>query len=166
VLDQPIQGWMGHAEPFSFDGAYRPAAGMQRMLAGTPPILSLAALEEGVRLVADAGIPALAAKARALGDLLIEAVGAIDDPALRLASPKHARGGHVLLSHPHAFALVQAMIARGVTGDFRAPDGARFGFAPLGLRHADVVRAAEVLADVLANRLFDRPEYRTRSTVT
>jgi kynureninase len=166
VLDQPIKGWMGHAAPFAFERPYRPADGMGRMLAGTPPILSMAALEEGVRLVADAGIPAIAAKARALGDLFIACIDAIGDPDIAVLSPRTGRGGHVLLSCPHAFELVQALIARGVAGDFRAPDGARFGFAPLGLRYRDVVRAAEVLAEVLAQRLWDTPEYRVRATVT
>jgi kynureninase len=166
ALEQPIQGWMGHASPFAFEGGYRPAAGTARLLAGTPPILSMAALEEGVRLVADAGVPRIGAKAQALGDLFIACVEAIDDPDLAVASPRTGRGGHVLLAHPHAFELVQALNARGVVGDFRAPDGARFGFAPLGLRFADVVQAAEVLREVLKGRLWDAPEFRVRGAVT
>lgn len=166
ALDQPIAGWMGHAQPFAFEAGYRPAEGMGRLLAGTPPILAMAALEEGVRLVAEAGAGRCATKARALGDLFIRCLDAIDDPAVRLLSPREQRGGHVTFRHPHAFPLVQAMIAEGVVGDFRAPDGARFGFAPLGLGFADVVEAGRKLAHVLAGRRWDRPEHAQRSTVT
>lgn len=166
ALDQPIAGWMGHAEPFAFEGRYRPAGGMGRLLAGTPPILAMAALEEGVRLVAEAGPARCAAKARALGDLFIRGLDTIADPELRLVSPRTVRGGHVTFAHPQAFRIVQALIADGVIGDFRAPDGARFGFAPLGLGFFEVVEAARRLACVLAERRWDRPEHGVRATVT
>ncbi|MFQ3666553.1 MAG: aminotransferase class V-fold PLP-dependent enzyme, partial [Sphingomonadaceae bacterium] len=165
-LDQPIAGWMGHAEPFAFEERYRPAPGVRRLLAGTPPILSLAALEEGVQLVAEAGAARCAAKARALGDLFIACLDAIGDPDVQLLSPRTGRGGHVTFAHPQAFALVQALIARGVVGDFRAPDGARFGFSPLGLRFGDVVQAAAILAQVLGNQDWREPQFHIRPAVT
>ncbi len=166
ALDQPISGWMGHARPFAFEAGYEPSAGMGRMLSGTPPILAMAALEEGVRLVAEAGAARCAAKARALSDLFIRCLEAVGDPDIRLLSPGERRGGHVTFAHPHAFPLVRAMAAAGVVGDFRAPDGARFGFAPLGLSFADVVEAARRLALVLGDGRWDRPEYRERPRVT
>jgi kynureninase len=166
ALAPPLQGWMGHAAPFAFEDGWRPAPGVSRLLVGTPPVLACAALEEGVKLVAEAGQVRCAAKARALGDLFLACVEGIRDPELEVESPREGRGGHVLLRHPQAYALVQALIARGVVGDFREPGGARFGFAPLGLRFAEVVAAARVLAEVLQRRLWDRPEYRQRGRVT
>lgn len=165
-LDQPIAGWMGHADPFGFDQAHRPAPGIRRLLAGTPPILGLAALDEGVKLVAEAGLPGIAAKAQALGDLFIDCVEALGDPNVEIASPRAPRGGHVLLAHAAAFGLVQALIARGVTGDFRPPDGARFGFSPLPLSHAQVVEAAARLGAVLALGEAHDPRFVRRGMVT
>jgi kynureninase len=166
MLDQPVTGWMGHAEPFAFQGRYVPAPGVRRLLAGTPPILAMAALEEGVALVAEAGPARLAAKARALGDLFIACLDALGCPDIRLVSPRAGRGGHVTFAHPHAWPLVRALDANGVTGDFRAPDGARFGFAPLGLSFVDVVHAAEILEEVLASGAHRAPEHATPRTVT
>ncbi|WP_448580026.1 kynureninase [Thermaurantiacus sp.] len=166
ALDQPLSGWMGHARPFAFEARYEPAAGMGRMLAGTPPILAMAALEEGVRLVAEAGAPRCARKARALSDLFIRCLDAVADPDIRLLSPRDRRGGHVTFAHPHAFPLVRAMAAAGVVGDFRSPDGARFGFAPLSLSFAEVVEAGRRLWRVVGERRWDRPEYREPRRVT
>ncbi|WP_194743260.1 aminotransferase class V-fold PLP-dependent enzyme [Thermaurantiacus tibetensis] len=166
ALDQPIAGWMGHAEPFAFEADYAPAPGVRRLLAGTPPILALAALEEGVALVAEAGPARLAAKARALGDVLIAGLEAIGCPDLRLVSPRTGRGAHVTFAHRHAWPLVRALDAAGVTGDFRAPDCVRLGVSPLGLSFMDVVRAAEILEEVLASGAHLRPEYRAVRAVT
>jgi kynureninase len=157
---------MGHAAPFAFGQDYAPAPGIRRLLSGTPPILAMAALEAGVALVAEAGMPRIAAKARALGDLFIAAVERLEVPGLGLVSPRRGRGGHVMLSHGQAHALVQALIARGVTGDFRAPDGARFGFAPLPLSHADVVEAAAQLGAVIAGNELADPRFHARRAVT
>jgi kynureninase len=174
-LRQPLQGWMGHAAPFAFEDGYRPAPGVQRLVAGTPPVLACAALEEGVRIAAEAGADAAAAKARALGDLFIACVDAIADPDIEVESPRAGdavtperagRGGHVLLRHPHAFELVQALIACGVVGDYREPGGARFGFSPLTLSFGEVVAAARVLGSVLAGRSWDQAAYRARGAVT
>jgi kynureninase len=164
-----LSGWMGHAAPFEFADAYRPAEGIARFLVGTPPILSLAALEEGVDVLRRADPAELRRKSLALTDAFIalvaeECAGA----GLALATPlaHAARGSQVCLGHPEGYAIVQALIARGVIGDFRAPDILRFGFAPLYLRHVDAWDAVATLREVMASRAWDRPEYRRRAQVT
>jgi kynureninase len=169
AIRSPLTGWMGHAEPFAFEDGYRPAADIRGQITGTPPILGLAALEAGVdlQLLADPGL--IEAKGLALADLFIaEAQGRGADPHLVLTGPSEAarRGLHVSFAHPQAYAVVQAMIARGIVGDFRAPDIARFGFSPLFLSYAQVWAAAETLAEVLATRAWDRPEFHRRAAVT
>ena len=168
AIATPLAGWMGHAAPFAFDDGYAPAPGIARMLAGTPSIIALAALEAGVELIAALGIAALAAKSRELSAAFVAAVEAIGDPHLCLASPRDpaARGSHASFAHPEAHAICQALIAAGVIGDFRAPDILRFGFAPAYLRFADVARAAAELAAIIAERRWDRPEFMVRAAVT
>ena len=171
---QPLAGWMGHAAPFDFTPGYRPAAGIARYLCGTPPVLSLAALECGVDTVLAAqpmgGMAALRAKSLALTRLFAELVQArCDDTALRLVSPQDdaLRGSQVCLARDEgAYAIVQALIARGVIGDFRAPDILRFGFTPLTTRFVDVWDAAEHLRAVLASGEWRRAEFSARSAVT
>ena len=188
---QPLAGWMGHAAPFEFTPGYRPAAGIARYLCGTPAVLSLAALECGVDSVLAAdrcspgsdgktgGMAALRAKSLALTRLFAERVEATC-PELNLVSPRDdaARGSQVCLTHPEmAHGAVQALIARGVIGDFRAGDKAsphaagradilRFGFTPLTLRHVDAWDAAEQLHQVIASDEWRRPEFQQRRTVT
>ena len=168
-IRSPLTGWMGHAEPFAFEDGYRPAADIRGQITGTPPILGLAALEAGVDLQLQADPAQVEAKGLALAELFITEVEARNpDPALRLTGPREAaqRGLHVSFAHPEGYALVQAMIARGVVGDFRAPDIARFGFSPLFLSYAEVWDAAAALTDILATRAWDRPEFKTRTAVT
>ena len=167
---QPLSGWLGHAAPFAFEPSYRPAPGIARALCGTPPILSLAALEVGVETVLAADMAAVRAKSMALGDLfiqLVEGQGA-DRLGLSLASPREAtrRGSQVSFRHAEGYAVMQALIARAVIGDFRAPDLLRFGFAPLYVRFVDVFDAAAALIEVLASRGWDRPEFKRRAAVT
>lgn len=164
---QPLSGWMGHAAPFEFTPDYLPAAGIQRYLAGTPAVLGLAALEVGVDIVTQAGMRALRAKSVALTELFMARVLATS-PELQLASPRdaNARGSQLSFAHPEAYAVMQALIARGVVGDFRAPDLLRFGFAPLYNRFVDAWDAAAVLAEVLASRAWDAPQFRARNKVT
>jgi kynureninase len=169
---QPLAGWIGHAAPFEFTPGYRPAAGIARYLCGTPAVLSLAALECGVDTVLAAeavgGMAALRAKSLALTRLFAERVMATC-PGLALASPEAdaERGSQVCFSHPAiGYAVVQALIARGVVGDFRAPDILRFGFTPLYLRFADAWDAAEHLRQVLASEEWRRPEFHQRRAVT
>lgn len=168
-LRSPLWGWMGHADPFAFDPAYRPAAGALRFQVGTPPILSLAALELGVSVIAEIGAERLWAKSCALTSLftaLIEPV--CRDHGLVPASPRapEQRGSQVSLRHRHGYAIVQALAARGVVGDFRAPDILRFGFAPAYLRFVDVWDAARILAEVMDGRSWDQPQFHQRQRVT
>ncbi len=178
---QPLAGWMGHAAPFEFTPGYRPAAGISRYLCGTPAVLSLAALECGVDTVLAAeslgGMTALRRKSLALTRLFAEQVQATC-PGLTLVSPRDdaQRGSQVCLSHAEiAYPVVQALIARGVIGDFRAgdtshPAGAvdilRFGFTPLYLRFVDAWDAAEHLRQVLDSGEWQRPEFNRRHAVT
>jgi kynureninase len=160
-LRSPLRGWMGHAAPFAFDPGYRPAPGVGRLRCGTPPILSLAALECGVRVVARAGVDRLRRKSIALADLLIRLVEQeCAGHGFVLASPRDPsrRGSQVCFRHPEAYAIVQALLARGVIGDFRVPDVLRFGLAPAFLRFVDVWDAASALRDVMTMREWDRAE--------
>ncbi len=163
----PLSGWMGHAEPFGFAQGYAPAAGMKRWLCGTPSVLGLAALEEGVRTFDGVDMAEVAAKARALADLFVARVQALAPGGFRIDVPPAAeRGAHVTLGHPDAYALVQALIEAGVVGDFRRPDLLRFGFTPLYLSHAEVWDAAETVARVLASEVWREPRFAVRAAVT
>jgi len=168
AIRSPLWGWMGHAAPFAFEDGYRGAPDIRGQVTGTPPILALAALEAGVDLQLEADPSLVEAKGLALADLFIAEAEASADPELRLASPRDAarRGLHVAFAHPAGYAIVQALIARGVIGDFRAPDIARFGFSPLFLGYAEVWDAAQALGEVLASRAWDRPEFQARAAVT
>jgi len=169
AIRSPLTGWMGHAQPFAFEDDYRPSRDIRGQITGTPPILALAALEAGVDLQLAADPARVEAKGRALTDLFIAEVEArCADPALTLASPRDAagRGLHVSFAHPEGYAVVQALIARGIIGDFRAPDIARFGFSPLFLSFAQVWDAAAAVCDVLDGRAWDTPAFRTRAPVT
>ena len=150
ALVSPLSGWMGHAAPFDFADAYRPAAGVDRFLCGTPPILSLLALEVGVDLALEAEPAAMAAKARRLGDVFLE-LAAEHRPGLESAcpGPGRMRGGHVAFRHPRAQAVSDALAAQGVIGDVRPPDLLRFGLSPLYVGFEDVGRAAAALEAVL-----------------
>jgi kynureninase len=166
-LNSPLTGWFGHAEPFAFCDDYVPAPGIDRFHCGTPPILGIAALECGVDLMLEADLTLLFAKGQALCDLFIEQVEA-RRPELELVTPRdpQQRGSHVSFRHPHAYPVMQALIARGVIGDFREPDVIRFGFAPLYNTFAEAWRAAEALAEVLDSRAWDDAAFKVRSRVT
>lgn len=167
-LSSPLQGWMGHAEPFAFVDDYRPADGILKFLTGTPSILALAALEAGLATFEGIAMSDLAAKSRSLSQLFITEVEARCGDEVRLASPRNPaeRGSHVVFAHAEGYAVMQALIARGVIGDFRAPDLMRFGFAPLYNTHAEMVSAAEILADILSSREWDQPRFKQRAKVT
>ncbi len=170
----PLAGWMGHRAPFEFASDYRPGSGMTRFLAGTPPVLSMAALECGIDSVLASqsvgGIAAVRAKSIALTDLFIEQVEArCAGHGLTLASPRAGaeRGSQVSFAHStHGYAIMQALIARGVIGDFRAPDLLRFGFTPLYTRFVDAWDAADRLAEVLASGVYREPRFGVRQAVT
>jgi kynureninase len=167
-LRSPLQGWMGHADPFAFDDDYRPAPGILSFLTGTPSILALAALDAGLDTFADIAMNDLEAKSRKLSQLFVDEVEARCDAEVTLASPRDPahRASHVVFAHEQGYAVMQALIARGVIGDFRAPDLMRFGFTPLYTRFEDVLRATEILADVLAEREWDQPRFLERKKVT
>ncbi|MEO8185825.1 MAG: kynureninase [Burkholderiaceae bacterium] len=166
---QPLAGWLGHHAPFEFAVDYRPAASIDRYAVGTPSIIALSALEVGVDTVLAAGIHALRAKSIALTQLFVDLVEQrCAVLGLSLVSPRNAahRGSQVCLSHPHAYAVMQALINRSVIGDFRAPDIVRFGFAPLYVGYADVWDAVQALHQVLAEHEWQRTEFQTREAVT
>jgi kynureninase len=167
-LHNPVQGWMGHAEPFAFVDEYRPAEGISKFLTGTPSILALAALDAGLSTFDGVSMLDLAAKSRSLSQLFIDEVEARCGNEVWLASPRDSaqRGSHVVFEHPEGYAVMQALIARRVVGDFRSPDLMRFGFAPLYNSHAEMVGAAVALADVLATREWDQPRFKQRARVT
>ena len=166
---QPLSGWLGHAEPFAFEGAYRPAAGIGRCLVGTPPILSLAALEVGVDLLRGCDLAAVRQKSVRLTDIFIRLVEErCAAHGLVLLSPRSsaARGSQVSFRHPQGYPVMQALIARGVIGDFRAPDILRFGLAPLYLRYVDLWDAVTALVEVFDTQAWDDPRFHRRSAVT
>ena len=167
-LQNPLQGWMGHAEPFAFVDDYRPAKGILKFLTGTPSILALAALDAGLRSFDGIAMRDLAAKSRSLSKLFVFEVEARCGGEVRLESPRDPaqRGSHVVFGHPEGYAVMQALIARGVIGDFRAPDLMRFGFAPLYNSHVEMIHAAEILEKILATREWDQPRFRQRAKVT
>ncbi len=169
TLHSPLSGWMGHAEPFAFEAAYRPAPGLQRFLCGTPSVLAMAALATGLAQFEGVALPALFAKSRALGDLAIRLMAEQCAPfGFTLASPTdaHERGSHLSFAHPHAYAICQALIVAGVTGDFRVPNLLRLGFAPLYTAYTDVWDAVAALRQVMQTRAWDKPAYRTKARVT
>ncbi|WP_171120731.1 MULTISPECIES: kynureninase [unclassified Ruegeria] len=162
-----LSGWLGHEAPFSFDLDYRPGSGIERMRVGTPPIIQMTALSAAMDIWDMADMADVRAKSIALTEMFINRVEATC-PELRLASPRDAkqRGSQVSFRFEEGYAAMQALIARGVIGDFRAPDIMRFGFTPLFIDEQDVERAVDILADIMANRLWDTPEYKQRQRVT
>jgi kynureninase len=162
-----LSGWLGHEAPFAFDLSYRPGRGIERMRVGTPPVLQLAALEAALDVWDNVDLDDLRRTSLALTDRFIAGVEAAC-PDLDLATPRehHQRGSQVSFRHKDGYAIMQALIARGVIGDFRAPDILRFGFTPLFIDAQDVDEAIAVIAEVMDKRLWDAPEYRTRAKVT
>jgi len=151
-MDHLLAGWMGHSEPFAFEAGYRPHPGARRFLSGTPPILAMVALLEGVERIAEAGVERLWQKSRALSELFLsETRTARERHGLELLSPTDpmARGSHLAFRHDRAFGISQALIAAGVMGDFRAPDCLRLGFAPAYLSYGEIWTAARRLESVL-----------------
>ena len=162
-----LSGWLGHVSPFAFDLDYRSGPGIERMRVGTPPIIAFAALDAALDVWDEVSIADVRARSMELGDLFIAEVER-RCPALELVSPRMAeeRGSQVSFRFEHAYPAMQALIERGVIGDFRAPDVMRFGIAPLYLDPADIVRAAVILEGIVAERQWDRQRYQERRTVT
>ena len=167
ALQQPLTGWMGHAAPFAFSDDYAPAPGIGMLLCGTPPILGLAALEAGVDIVAEIGVARLYVKSQHLSEffrLCLSELG-VDLPLASPADPAQ-RGSQLSFRHAQAYAISQALIARGVIGDFREPDILRLGFAPAYLRFEDIAEAARHLAEVLDSGEWQADAFRERAAVT
>ena len=185
----PTWGWLGHARPFAFEDRWKPAEGPRSFLCGTPAVASTAALEFALEVLDGLSFERVYAKARALTDTFLEALEAhgalaptggddedaaggeelrLPEDTMTLASPRaaEARGGHVALAHPNAYALSQALREAGVEVDFRAPSHLRFAFAPLYTRFVDAWDAARAVAEELHSKNFTRPEYQSRSYVT
>jgi kynureninase len=162
-----LSGWMGHEAPFAFDLDYRSGAGIERMRVGTPPVIGLAALEAALDAWEGVDLHDLRAASIRLSERFIAEVEA-RCPDLTLASPRdpQMRGSQVSFRHEDGYAVMQALIARGVIGDFRAPDILRFGFTPLYIGENDVVAAVDILEEIMSGRLWDTAEYRKKALVT
>ncbi len=166
-LRPALSGWLGHAAPFAFDQDYQPGIGIQRMRVGTPPVLQLASLGASLDIWDQVKMADVRARSIELSELFIELVEK-SCPSLTLASPRdpRARGSQVCFRFGQGYAAIQALISRGVIGDFRAPDVMRFGFTPLYIDEGDVRCAAEILAEIMATDAWDTEAFRTMAKVT
>lgn len=169
AFDNPLSGWMGHERPFDFTPDYAPAPGAARLMSGTPPILSLTALHAALGILEGLDPGVLLGRARDLADIFLYRAGpALEAHGFICVSPdrREARGGHLAFAHPHADPVVQALIAAGVTGDFRAPDLMRVGFSPLILTRAQVWQAAVRFERIMASGAWRDPAFALRRRVT
>jgi len=166
-IDPALAGWLGHDTPFAFELSYRPAMSTERMRVGTPPILQLATLDAALDVWDDVDIEDIRAASIALAEQFIAEVSAAC-PQLRLVSPANPanRGSQVSFGFEHGYAAMQALIARGVIGDFRAPDVMRFGFTPLYLGSEDISKAVQILSEVINGEIWRDEIYQTKSRVT
>ena len=167
TIEPALSGWLGHRQPFAFDLSYKAGAGIEWMRVGTPPVIQLTALEVAMELWADVDMAELRAESIALQEQFIMEIER-DVPQLTLASPRDSavRGSQVSFQFAEGYAAMQAVIDRGVIGDFRAPDIMRFGFTPMYLDAADISAAVAIIADVINNSLWDQDKYKIRSKVT
>jgi kynureninase len=168
TIRQPITGWMGHARPFDMELEYAPVGGVGRLASGTPPVLGLSALDAALDAFAGVDLGALREGSLSLTDLFIALMEDRLPGVFEVITPRDhdRRGSQVSLRHDAAYGIVQALIARGVVGDFRSPDVARFGFAPLYVAHADVWDAVAHLVAVMDGREHEDPAYAVRNLVT
>jgi kynureninase len=165
ALRFPLTGWLGHADPFAFDPTWRPAAGVAGAVVGTPPILSLAALDVGVDLMLEAPGELVREKSLALTSRFRSLMEARGFRCITPINPARC-GSQVSFSHPDGYAIIQALIARGVIGDFRTPDVMRFGFAPLYLRYRDVDDAVAIVDEAMRAEAWRDPQFQQRQAVT
>jgi len=167
AAQHPLSGWWGHAAPFAFDRDFRPDAGIKRFLCGTQPIISLRGVDAALDAMDGVEVAALRQKSLALTDLFMARVGMLL-PELEIVTPRQAslRGSQVGIEFDSGYAVVQAMIERGVIGDFRAPNLMRFGFAPLYVRFQDVWDAAEILAESIHAEVWRDPRFSRQLEVT
>jgi kynureninase len=167
VARPALSGWLGHESPFDFELGYRPGRGIERMRVGTPPVLQLAALEAALDVWEGVDLAEVHRQSLKLQDQFIKGLET-RAPMLQLNTPRShlMRGSQVSFRHPEGYAIMQALIAEGVIGDFRAPDNLRFGFTPLYLDEDDVARAVSVIGKVMEYSTWDKPEFKQRSKVT
>lgn len=166
-VEPALSGWMGHVSPFGFETTYKAAPAIERMRVGTPSVLQMAALDAALDVWDGVSMTELRAQSIELSELFIREVEA-QCPQLTLVSPRNPeqRGSQVSFTFAEGYAVMQALIAKGVIGDFRAPDVIRFGFTPLYLDKGDVQRAVDILADIMTNKLWDVEEFKTQKAVT
>lgn len=164
-LETPLAGWLGHAKPFAFDPHYEPAEGVQRFVAGTPPILSMSALNAALDIFDEVSITALSEKSQCLGDMCLSF---FDKIGLESISPGVGtqRGGHVSLTHPFGYEISRALSERGHKTDFRPPSTIRFGLSPLFLSYEDVWKTLQALEDILTTEAYRADKFAVRQTVT
>jgi kynureninase len=168
VIENPLPGWLGHARPFDFELGFEPAKGVQSFVTSSPSIIALAALDGALDVFDQASMDAIRAKSLQLTDLFIELVEERLPGTFEIVTPREheKRGSQVALRHPESYGIVQALIERGVIGDFRAPDIGRFGFTPLFLRFVDVYDAVEILGEVMASESYRDAKFAARNPVT
>lgn len=168
-VQQPLTGWFSHKAPFEFVDDYKPTDGIKRMLVGTTGVLAASALDSALDAFENVDMNLVREKSLALTELFIRlADEKLTKFGVTLVTPRDSarRGSHVSLSHPDGYAIMQAVIDRGVIGDFRAPDYMRFGFTPLYLGFEDVFKAVKIIEDVIASGAYRKPEYQEKSAVT
>jgi kynureninase len=167
-LSNPLPGWLGHARPFDFEPTFDAAPGIRKFMTSSPSIIALAALDGALDVFDNVSMKDVRQKSLALTDLFLELIDTRLAGVFDVVTPReHAkRGSQVALAHPQAYGIVQALIARGVVGDFRAPDVARFGFTPLYLRFVDVYDAVEILVGVLESGTHQDRAFAVRNPVT
>ncbi|MHB8378422.1 MAG: kynureninase [Acidimicrobiales bacterium] len=167
-LENPLPGWLGHARPFAFELDFEPAAGMQAFVTSSPSIVALAALDGALDVWDRASMDQVRAKSLQLTDLFIELVESRLADVFEIVTPRdHARrGSQVALRHAESYGIIQSLLQRGVVGDFRDPDIARFGFTPLYLRFVDVFDAVEILVDVVEGGSYRDATFAARNAVT
>ena len=168
VIENPLPGWLGHARPFDFERTYEPAEGMQAFVTSSPPIIALASLDGALEVFAQASMSQIRRKSLALTDLFMALVEDRLPGVFEIVTPRahDKRGSQVALRHDDGYGIIQALIERGVIGDFRDPDICRFGFTPLYLRFVDVYDAVERMVEVFNSAMHLDPRYRVRNPVT
>lgn len=167
IAEPALSGWMGHTSPFSFDMNYAPAASIERMRVGTPPVLQMAALDAALDVWNGVSLHDIREKSIQLSELFIDEV-LKRCPELTLISPRDSsrRGSQVSFTNKNGYAIIQALIAQGVIGDFRAPDVLRFGFTPLYIDHDDVARSVDILEQIIKDKTWDQDHFKQRAAVT